>query len=322
MTDGAPVSSLSGMEPVIEVAHLHKAYGTTVAVDDVSFSVGAGEIFGILGRNGAGKTTTVECITGVREPDSGTISVLGLDPRSDRRELRERVGVQLQQSALPERLRVGEAVELYASFYRRPVDGRELLSTLGLATKRDEYFKDLSGGQKQRLSVVLALIGGPEIAVLDELTSGLDPEARRETWGLIEQIRDRGVTILLVTHFMEEAERLCNRVALIDRGRVIALDRPSALGQTAATAQRVRLHAPSGFDDRILQALPDVSAVEHHGSELVVVGSGNLVTEVVLALDRAGLVARDVRTENATLEDAFLALTDEAAHAQDAERAA
>src|SRR6476659_3692156 len=182
----APATRGLSAAPVVDVAHLHKAYGTTVAVDDVSFTVGAGEIFGVLGRNGAGKTTTVECITGLRTPDRGSIGVLGLDPRRDRRELRERVGVQLQHGALPDRMRVGEAVELYASFYRRPADGRELLASLGLEAARDHYFGKLSGGQKQRLSIVLALIGRPEIAVLDELTTGLDPEARRDTWKLIE----------------------------------------------------------------------------------------------------------------------------------------
>jgi len=221
--------SANGTKPVIAVEHLHKAYGPTVAVQDVSFTVNAGEIFGILGRNGAGKTTTVECVTGLRRPDRGAISVLGLDPRHERRELHERVGVQLQQSALQDRIRVAEAVELYASFYRRPADGRELLATLGLERARDQYFAKLSGGQKQRLSIVLALIEG---------------------------VRDRGVTIVLVSHYMEEAERLCDRVAVIDHGNVIALDKPAALGDRARTSQRVRLTVPEGFDDRLLQRSP------------------------------------------------------------------
>jgi len=225
--------------------------------------------------------------------------------------LHERVGVQLQHSALPDRIRVAEAVELYASFYERPADGRELLATLGLEGARDQSYAKLSGGQKQRLSIVLALIGRPEIAVLDELTTGLDPEARRETWALIEGVRDRGVTIVLVTHYMEEAERLCDRVALIDHGRVVALDHPAALGDRARTGQRVRLTAPDGFDDTVLRTLPEVSSVERHGRDLVVVGSGDLLTAVVLAFDRAGLRAQDVRPETANLEDAFLALIDE-----------
>jgi ABC-2 type transport system ATP-binding protein len=297
--------------PVIDVAHLHKAYGTTIAVDDVSFTINAGEIFGILGRNGAGKTTTVECITGLRNPDRGSITVLGLDPRHDGHELHERVGVQLQHSALPDRIRVGEAVELYASFYRQPADGRELLATLGLEASRHHYFGKLSGGQKQRLSIVLALIGQPEIAILDELTTGLDPEARRDTWRLIEGVRDRGVTIVLVTHLMEEAERLCDRVVLIDRGRVIALDRPAALGAQASTGQRIRLRSPGSLGENILDGVPEVSRVERHGQDIVVFGFGDLLTAVVLAFDRAGLRAEDVRPETASLEDAFLTLTDE-----------
>lgn len=301
--------------PVIEVGHLHKAYGTTIAVDDVSFAVQAGEIFGILGRNGAGKTTTVECITGLRTPDRGTIDVLGLDPRRDRGELHERVGVQLQDSAVPELMRVREAVELYASFYREPADGRELIASLGLEDAQYTYFKHLSGGQKQRLSIVLALIGQPEIAVLDELTTGLDPEARRDTWRLIEGIRDRGVTIVLVTHFMEEAERLCDRVALIDHGRVIALDRPGALAIAATTSKRVRFTPATPFPDELLSALPEVTSVEHHGPEVMVTGGGDLLTAVVLALHRAGIQAEDVHPETANLEDAFLALTDETTHA-------
>ncbi len=310
-------SRLSGRRPawpVIEVAHLHKAYRATVAVDDVSFTVRPGEIFGILGRNGAGKTTTVECITGLRSRDRGTISVLGLDPQRDGDELHERVGVQLQHGALPERLKVREAVELYASFYRHPADGRELLARLGLEASKDQYFKRLSGGQKQRLSIVLALIGQPEIAVLDELTTGLDPEARRDTWRLIEGVRDRGVTIVLVTHLMEEAERLCDRVALIDRGRVIALGHPAALGEQAARSKRVRLRSPGSRGEELLWGLPEVSAVEHHGPDVVVYGSGDLVTAIVLALDRAGIRAEGIRPEEASLEDAFLALTDDTAH--------
>jgi len=305
------VSSDRSAAPVIEVAHLQKTYGATVAVDDVSFTVDAGEIFGILGRNGAGKTTAVECITGLRTADRGEITVLGLDPHRDREELHERVGVQLQHSALPELMRVREAVDLYASFYRAPADGRELIATLGLQDAQHTYFKHLSGGQKQRLSIVLALIGQPEIAVLDELTTGLDPEARRDTWRLIEGVRAHGVTIVLVTHFMEEAERLCDRVALIDHGRVIALDRPGTLALAATTGKRLRITSRAPIPDGALWALPEVSAVERHGPDVVVSGSGDLVTAVVVALHQAGIPTDDVQTETANLEDAFLALTDE-----------
>jgi len=215
---------------VIEVSDLHKEYGPKVAVDNVSFTVQAGEIFGILGPNGAGKTTTVECVVGLRKPDRGRISVLGLDPQRDHGELRELVGVQLQDSQLPDKLRVHEALDLYASFYRHPADAGGLIERLGLGDRRDTAFAKLSGGQKQRLSVALALIGTPKVAVLDELTTGLDPTARREVWELISEIRDTGVTIVLVTHFMEEAERLCDRVAILRAGQVAAIGTPAALG--------------------------------------------------------------------------------------------
>ena len=204
--------------PVIEVSDLRKRYGERVAVDGVSFTVEEGEIFGILGPNGAGKTTTVECIAGLRTPDTGEITVLGLDPQRDGAQLRHRLGMQLQESQLPDKLKVGEAVRLYASFYSDPADWRALLAELGLADKENARFGKLSGGQKQRLSIALALVGNPRVAVLDELTTGLDPQARRDTWDLIEQVRARGVTVVLVTHFMDEAERLCDRVALIDAG--------------------------------------------------------------------------------------------------------
>jgi ABC-2 type transport system ATP-binding protein len=228
------------MSAVIEVQHLRKTYTDTVAVDDISFTVERGEVFGILGPNGAGKTTTVECVEGLRQPDGGDIRVLGLTPARDRAELTERVGVQLQEGRLPDQLKVAEALELYSSFYRSPADWRELIDTLGLAGKAKTAFGKLSGGQKQRLSIGLALVGNPEIAVLDELTTGLDPQARRDTWELIEHVRDRGVTIVLVTHFMEEAERLCDRVALIDAGRVVALDTPATLAEQTETGQRIQ----------------------------------------------------------------------------------
>jgi ABC-2 type transport system ATP-binding protein len=215
--------------PVIEVQNLHKRYGDRVAVEDVSFSVEPGEIFGILGPNGAGKTSTVETVEGLRRPDGGRVTVLGLDPWRDAAELHERVGAQLQEAALPDKLRVGEAADLYASFYPSPRDPGELLEALGLADRRATPYRKLSGGQKQRLSIALALIGDPEIAVLDELTTGLDPYARRGVWGLVTDLRDRGVSVVLVTHAMDEAERLCDRVAVLDAGRVVALGTPAAL---------------------------------------------------------------------------------------------
>jgi ABC-2 type transport system ATP-binding protein len=293
----------------VEISRLRKAYGGTVAVDDVSLSVRHGEIFGILGPNGAGKTTTVECVLGLRVPDAGTIRVLGLDPVGDRDELRQVVGAQLQASALPDKLRVAEIIDLYQSFYSLPADTGELVEALGLGAKRDDYYRALSGGQRQRLSVVLALIGRPKVAVLDEMTTGLDPQARRETWALIENVRDRDVTIILVTHFMEEAQRLCDRVALIDRGRVVALDTPAGLAAQAKDSKQVRFVPSAPFDDAILTTLPEVASVERGGSRVLVTGSGQLVNAVILTLAGAGVTALDVELESSTLEDAFMKLT-------------
>jgi ABC-2 type transport system ATP-binding protein len=214
---------------IMEVEGLRKAYGGKVAVDGVSFTVGQGEIFGLVGPNGAGKTSIVETLAGLRRPDAGTVRVLGHDPANERRELAQRIGIQLQSAELPDRLRVWEALDLYASFYRDPADWRDLLVEWDLEDKRDTAFADLSGGLKQRLMVALAFVGSPELVLLDELTTGLDPRARRATWEIVRDIRAKGVTVLLVTHFMDEAEQLCDRVAVVDRGRLVALDRPTAL---------------------------------------------------------------------------------------------
>jgi ABC-2 type transport system ATP-binding protein len=297
--------------PAIDVRHLRKRYRDTEAVRDVGFTVEPGEIFGILGPNGAGKTTTVECVTGMRQPDDGEIRVLGLDPRrdADRAELHELVGVQLQHSALPEKMRVGEALELYGSFYRAPLSAADLVERLGLGGKLNAPFGKLSGGQQQRLAVALALIGDPRIAVLDELTTGLDPNARREVWSLISDIRDRGVTVLLVTHFMEEAERLCDRVAVIDAGRVIAMDTPAALAGSVGGEQRLTFQVSQPFDERQLAALPDVSRVRRTGDQILVTGTGNVLASVTSLLASSGVIAERLRVDQATLDDAFLALT-------------
>ncbi|TCB99101.1 ABC transporter ATP-binding protein [Micromonospora zingiberis] len=295
--------------PVIEVSNLHKRYGETVAVDDVSFDVAAGEIFGVLGPNGAGKTTTVECVAGLRVPDGGEVSVLGLDPRRDAARLRQLVGVQLQESQLPDRLRVAEALDLYASFYREPADPARLIDELGLGAKRNTPYDKLSGGQKQRLSIALALVGNPKIAILDELTTGLDPQARRDTWSLIERVRDSGVTIVLVTHFMEEAERLCDRLAVIDSGRVVALDSPAGLVSAVAPEQRIRFRPSTPLDDRLLTELPQVTAVTRSGAQVVVTGTGDVLHAVTSVLARNQIIAADLRLEQATLDDAFVELT-------------
>jgi ABC-2 type transport system ATP-binding protein len=294
---------------IIEVDGLVKRYGQHTAVDGVSFAVEAGEIFGILGPNGAGKTTTVECIEGLRSPSAGSIRVCGLDPQRDDGELRQVLGAQLQESELPDKLEVGEAMELYSSFYRDPADWRELLETLHLTGKLNAQFRRLSGGQKQRLSIALALVGNPKVAVLDEVTTGLDPQARRDAWDLIERIRGRGVTILLVTHFMEEAERLCDRLAVIDAGRLVALDTPAGLVAGVDDRQRLRFRPSAPLDHALLTALPEVGSVERAGSQLVVTGTGNLLLAVTTVLARHQITAADLRVEQTTLDDAFVALT-------------
>ncbi|WP_433272880.1 ABC transporter ATP-binding protein [Actinosynnema sp. CS-041913] len=294
---------------IIEVVDLVKRYDRKVAVDGVSFAVDEGEIFGILGPNGAGKTTTVECVEGLRSPDSGSIRVDGLDPRRDRDELRARLGVQLQQSELPERIRVGEALDLYASFYREPADWRELLARLGLSDKVKTEYRKLSGGQQQRVSIALALVGKPKVAVLDELTTGLDPQARRDTWSLVEQVRDSGVTVVLVTHFMEEAERLCDRLALIDAGKLVAVDSPAGLVARVDGEQTVRFRPTAPLEPRLLEVLPEVDRVERHGPQFVVSGKGNLLHAVTSVLARNHIVAADLRIEQAGLDDAFIRLT-------------
>ena len=297
------------METIIEVSELRKRYGATVAVDGISLSVQAGEILGIVGPNGAGKTTMVECLEGLRRPDGGEVRVLGLDPRRQGAQLRQRIGVQLQQAALPDRLKVSEALDLYAALYRDPADWRRLLEEWGLQAKRDAAFADLSGGQRQRLFIALALVGRPEVVFLDELTTGLDPQARRATWELVRQVRAQGATVVLVTHFMEEAELLCDRVVIIDRGRVVALDTPSALVRGLRAGQRLRFRPLTPFDPNGLRALPGVERVDRDGDQVVVTGDGPLLATVAAALaDRAVPVA-DLRTEEASLEDAFLALT-------------
>ena len=294
---------------VVEVSELRKVYGGRAVVDGVSFAIEEGEIFGILGPNGAGKTTTVECIAGLRRPDGGTVRVAGLDPQRDGNEVRRRLGVQLQEAKLQGKLKVWEALDLHASFHADPADPAELLDLLGLTDQRNTRFEKLSGGQKQRLSIALALIGKPDVAVLDELTTGLDPKARRDTWALIEQVRDTGVTILLVTHFMEEAQRLCDRLAIIDQGRVVALDSPAGLVSQVADEQRLRFVPSVPLDDTLLTDLEEVTSVTRDGRHVVVSGRGEVVQAVVSVLARERIVAGELRVEQQTLDDAFVSLT-------------
>jgi ABC-2 type transport system ATP-binding protein len=295
---------------VIQVENLRKVYGSLTAVDGISFIVEAGEIFGMVGPNGAGKTTTIECCEGLRRQDSGGVKVLGLDPQTAGDAVRERIGVQLQETALPSRLKVWEALDLYASFYRKTVDWRQLLEKLGLAEKRNTAFANLSGGQKQRLYIALSLLNDPELVFLDELTTGLDPQARRAMWDLVREIRTQGKTVCLTTHFMEEAERLCDRVAIIDHGRIVALDTPGKLIRSLGADNRILFNIDRPLDTGRIKALRGVDRVEQTSERVIVYGKGEtLVGDVVNVLTAAGISFRDLRTEQPTLEDVFLALT-------------
>ncbi|NEA24887.1 ABC transporter ATP-binding protein [Actinomadura bangladeshensis] len=297
--------------PIIEVKGLRKVYGGRPVVDDVTFAVEEGEIFGILGSNGAGKTTTVECLEGLREPDGGAVRVAGLDPRTDRADLTGILGVQLQESELQEKLTVREALELYSAFYPDPADWRELAERLGITGKLATRFGKLSGGQKQRLFIALALIGRPRIVVLDELTTGLDPRARRDTWTLIEDVRDSGVTVVLVTHFMEEAQRLCDRIAVFKQGRVAALDTPAGLIRRSAGGTVLSFTPSRPLDDGDLADLPDAATVERRDGRLTVHGTDATVNAVISLLARSQVTAHQLRITDATLDDAFLELTAE-----------
>ncbi len=261
------------MDTIVQVEGLRKVYGATVAVEDVSFEVRDGEIFGMVGPNGAGKTTTIECLEGLRKPDQGMVRVLGMDPQRDGQILRERTGIQLQQSNLPERMRVWEALDLYASFYTKAADWKVLLAQLGLEEKRNAPFAKLSGGQKQRLFIALALLPDPQLVFLDELTTGLDPQARHAIWDLVRDVRAKGKTVLLTTHFMEEAERLCDRVAILDHGRIVALDTPAALIRGLGVEERVVFNLdgtlPAGFET----ALSGGVRLEVKGDQVIVHGS-------------------------------------------------
>jgi ABC-2 type transport system ATP-binding protein len=301
------------MDAIVQVEGLRKVYGATVAVEDVSFEVREGEIFGMVGPNGAGKTTTIECLEGLRKPDQGIVRVLGMDPQRDGQILRKRTGTQLQQSNLPERMRVWEALDLYASFYSKAADWKVLLAQLGLEEKRNAPFAKLSGGQKQRLFIALALLPDPQLVFLDELTTGLDPQARHAIWDLVRDVRAKGKTVLLTTHFMEEAERLCDRVAILDHGRIVALDTPAGLIRSLGAEERVVFNLdgklPAGFET----ALPGAVRVEVRGEQVTVHGTngvqGSLVGEVVGLLTSQGALFRDLRTEQPNLEDVFLNLT-------------
>src|SRR6202790_449439 len=298
-------------QPVMQVSGIRKTYGATVAVDEVSFEVNDGEIFGLIGPNGAGKTTTMECIEGLRRPERGSISVLGLDPFREVYKLQERIGVQLQQAQLQKRIKVWEAVDLWASLYRKKgIEGERLLEQLGLSEKRDAWFMNLSGGQKQRLFIALALINDPELGFLDESTTGLDPQSRRAIWELVRGIRERGKTVFLTTHLMEEAERLCDRVAIIEHGRIIDIDTPQSLINRHSSERTVILISDDPTAETAFKAIPRVESLTNKDSQFTIRGRGDdLVTEVIHCLSENRIRVSDFRTILPNLEDVFLKLT-------------
>jgi ABC-2 type transport system ATP-binding protein len=295
---------------VIEIRGIRKTYGATIAVDDVSFEVNEGEIFGLIGPNGAGKTTTMECVEGMRRPDRGSISILGLDPFRDVYALQNRIGVQLQQAQLQKRIKVWEAVDLWASLYTKTVDGDRLLEQLGLANKRNAWFMTLSGGQKQRLFIALALINDPEVVFLDELTTGLDPQARRAIWELVRGIRDRGKTVFMTTHLMEEAERLCDRIAIIEHGKIIDMGTPEELVRRHCPERTVVLATDSAVAEERLRAMRSVEVLTRREEHYTIQGRGDdFVTEVIQCLSENRIRVKDFRTVLPSLEDVFLRLT-------------
>jgi ABC-2 type transport system ATP-binding protein len=296
--------------PVIHVSSIRKTYGRTVAVDDASFDVLEGEIFGLIGPNGAGKTTTMECVEGLRRPDRGAITVLGLDPARRSYVLQNRIGVQLQEAQLQKRIKVREAVALWASLYRKPLDGARLLEQLGLSDKRNAWFMTLSGGQKQRLFIALALINDPELVFLDELTTGLDPQARRAIWELVRGIRARGKTVFLTTHLMEEAERLCDRVAIIDHGRIIDIGTSDELIRRHCPEQTVVLLTNDPSAEARFRAIAQVEPATSQDGRWTIRGTGaELVGRVIQCIAEYQIPVTDFRTERSTLEDVFLKVT-------------
>jgi len=305
------MNNLRTPRPVIQVSGIRKTYGATVAVDEVSFEVYDGEIFGLIGPNGAGKTTTMECVEGIRKPDRGTISVLGLDPFRQVYKLQDRIGVQLQQAQLQKRIKVWEAVDLWASLYKKkPADAERLLDQLGLGDKRNAWFMNLSGGQKQRLFIALALINDPEVVFLDELTTGLDPQARRAIWELVRGIRERGKTVFLTTHLMEEAERLCDRVAIIERGRIIDIDTPQRLVDRHCPERTVVLATSDPAAEERFRTIPQIDSVMRSDLQFTIRGRGDdLVTEVIHCLSESRIRVTDFRMIVPNLEDVFLKLT-------------
>ena len=298
------------MNPAIAVENLTRTYGSLTAVDSVSFEVRPGEILGLIGPNGAGKTTLLECLEGLRTPSGGTLRVLGADPARPTPAWRARIGVQLQSAALPPKIKVGEAVDLFASFYDSPLDGGALLAELGIAAKKNSYVDKLSGGQRQRVFIALALINRPELVFLDELTTALDPQARLAMWDVVRSIRDRGATVLMTTHYMEEAEALCDRVGIIDHGRLIALDTVPNLVASLRGGAEIRLRTSSPVPAALLEGLDGVSNVSVRDCQVRLHSeSTRFPQQMIDTIERTGPTVSDVSVSAPSLEDVFLALT-------------
>lgn len=295
----------------IEVKQLIKRYSALIAVDDISFDVQRGQVFGLLGPNGAGKTTTIECIEGLRTADSGEIRVLGLDARHDLQPIKERIGIQLQTTGLYPKLTVREVIDLFASFYPKRVPTDRVIEMTGLGERVNARTKDLSGGQKQRLSVALALVNDPDLIFLDEPTTGLDPQARRNLWDVIEHLRAQGKTILLSTHYMEEAETLCDRIAVMDHGKIIALDTPDALVRANFAEQAIEFETPTPPALEMLEEIAGVTRAQIQEKQITVFSTDVPATMAgLLQLSQQGALHFDnLVVRRASLEDVFLKLT-------------
>ena len=299
------------MDTAVEVKNLTKRYGDLIAVNEVDFNIEKGEIFGLLGPNGAGKTTTIEMIEGLRQPDNGTISVCGIDARKERDKIKEIIGVQLQSTTIYDKIRVDEVIDLFRGYYQKTLDTNEILDMVSLNEKKNSYVSTLSGGQKQRVALALALVNDPEIIFLDEPTTGLDPQARRNVWDIVEDLGSKGKTVVLTTHYMEEAERLCNRLGIIDHGTIIALDTTRELIAKQNLDSAIEFTSSNGVSGDAFEKIDGVNKVTQDGREFVIqtTASSRVLGELSRISEENGFSLENITVRKATLEDVFLALT-------------